>query len=376
MTSRFSLFAYALKVLSLLVVLFCCDLLHECDALRVRETDGDLLYLNFPVSLEKMRAFLDPKLEPETFKGTAWATAVIFKVTKLEMDTALGWVSLPSGSTLVKLQTYVKQGDKKGYLLMNLDFPSGISGWTQKIGCQQREKGASCGTSDTTRGSKGGNKRFEVVRCKEPYAFENFVEYEVTEEEEDKEFLEFVLSRPFKIEQEKKGGVKGTVVRVGAQEGKDDPSLIQGKRVKLTKLNWLQFQKKWPFLEVDETTMANTVAFLSDRLVFIDNEAEPVKNQILEGDEVVEVMWSVKPNLRGFTPSPVSIFEKGEEAPNPIGRIGLHEADAAEDTQDEARSKEGAETGEIVLEVEEEGNRVEDNQQIKVDTKFEVIQWL
>lgn len=133
-------------------------------ALPIEELDKDMLYCNFPVEPQNLQKYLNPKLEPELFEGKAWVTAMIFEVESLKLMTPLGKLPLGGGSELLKLTTSVVRKDTgdKGYLLMNLDFPSSAQGWVQKLGCSATQPGVNCGDS-TVELDKSGSARLSAA---------------------------------------------------------------------------------------------------------------------------------------------------------------------------------------------------------------------
>ncbi|CAE6913054.1 unnamed protein product [Symbiodinium natans] len=234
-----------------------------------------MLYCNFPVDAGNLQSYLSPKLKPELFEGKAWVTAMIFNVESLKLETIFGKVAIGGGSELLKLTTNVVRADNgdKGYLLMNLDFPSGAQGWVQKltskIGCSATQPGVKCG-STTAVLAKSGSAHLE--ESDESY---DGVTYDVAFE---------VINRPYKVLQD---GPQG-VVRVAHQEGKDAPSNYRGYKgfvgscgnvwlvtVNVESLFSSVFAKRWPDLKVDES-FASAHCFWADQLVFVDHDGDKI----------------------------------------------------------------------------------------------------
>eukprot|EP00438_Fugacium_kawagutii_P032361 Skav234864 [mRNA] locus=scaffold840:245697:246458:- [translate_table: standard] len=205
-----------------------------------------MLYCNFPVEPENLEKYLNPKLEPELFEGKAWVTAMIFEVESLKLMTPLGKLPLGGGSELLKLTTSVVRKDTgdKGYLLMNLDFPSSAQGWVQKLGCSATQPGVSCGASTVELDKRGSA---QLSAAYDDATFE--VHFEVTSQPEDPKFLQYLINRPYKVLQDGDQGV----VRVAHQEGRADSSNYQGHQLQVEELTSSVFGKRWPSLAVEES---------------------------------------------------------------------------------------------------------------------------
>ena len=236
-------------------------------ALPIEESDKDMLYCNFPVEPSNLQSYLNPKLQPELYDGKAWVTAMIFQVASLKLQTPLGKIPLGGGSELFKLTTNVvrNQTGDKGYLLMNLDFPSSAQGWVQKMGCSATQPGVQCGAS-TAELEKSGSAH---LRSYDQVTFD--VDFQVTSEHEDSNFLQYVINRPYKALQD---GFRG-VVRMAHQEGKAAASNYQGYRIKVRSLVTSVFAKRWPSLKVEETVTAAR-CFWAKQLVFVEHDGEKI----------------------------------------------------------------------------------------------------
>ena len=236
-------------------------------ALPIEESDKDMLYCNFPVSPENLQSYLNPKLQPELYDGQAWVTAMIFQVASLKLQTPLGKIWLGGGSELFKLTTNVvrRETGDKGYLLMNLDFPSSAEGWIQKMGCSATQPGVKCGAS-TADLQKTGAK---LQSSYDEVTFD--VDFQVTSEHEDPKFLQYVINRPYKVLQD---GPEG-LVRMAQQEGKASPGNYQAYRMKVHSLVSSVFAKRWPSLKVDES-LTSARCFWADQLVFVDHDGEKI----------------------------------------------------------------------------------------------------
>ena len=237
-----------------------------CMALPIEEADKDMLYCNFPVEPSNLQSYLNPKLQPELYEGKAWVTAMIFEVASLKLKTPLGKIPLGGGSELFKLTTNVvrKTTGDKGYLLMNLDFPSSAQGWIEKMGCSATQPGVQCGAT-TADLEKSGSAH---VASYDHVTFD--VEFEMTSEPEDSEFLQYIINRPYKVLQDAQG-----VARVARQDGKDAPGNYRGYRLKLQSLVSSVFAKRWPKLHVEESQAAAR-CFWSDQLIFVDHDGEQI----------------------------------------------------------------------------------------------------
>ena len=235
-------------------------------ALPIQESDKDMLYCNFPVEPSNLQSYLNPKLQPELYAGKAWVTAMIFQVESLKLQTPLGQIPLGGGSELFKLTTNVvrKETGDKGYLLMNLDFPSSAQGWVQKMGCSATQPGVKCGAS-TAQLDKGSAH----LTSYDQVTFD--AKFEVTIEQEDPEFLQYVINRPYKVLQD---GVQGEV-RVARQEGKAVASNYQAYSMRVQSLVSSVFAKRYPTLKVDESQAASR-CFWSKQLVFVDHDGEKI----------------------------------------------------------------------------------------------------
>ena len=233
-------------------------------ALPIEETDKDMLYCNFEVEPEHLEAYLNEKLEPELYEGKAWVTAMMFELSTLKLVTPLGKFPLGGGSELFKLTTNVVRRDtgEKGYLLMNLDFPSGAQGWLQKIGCSATQPGVDCGASTSVL-----EKSTAQLSAYDDATFE--VDFQVTSTPEDPRFLHYVIDRPLKVLQQ---GVRG-VVRVAEQEGKEAKSNYKGYVVKVKSLKSSVFATRWPAFEVNESAFR---CFWAQQLVFVDHDADTI----------------------------------------------------------------------------------------------------
>lgn len=242
-------------------------LLAVPSALPIEESDKDMLYCNFPVELSNLQSYLNPKLQPELYDGKAWVTAMIFEVASLKLQTPLGKIPLGGGSELFKLTTNVvrNQTGDKGYLLMNLDFPSSAQGWVQKMGCSATQPGVQCGAS-TADLEKSGSAHLTSY---DQVTFD--VDFQVTSEHEDSKFLQYVINRPYKALQD---GPRG-VVRMAHQEGKAAASNYQGYHIKVRSLVSSVFAKRWPSLKVEETVTAAR-CFWANQLVFVDHDGEKI----------------------------------------------------------------------------------------------------
>ncbi|CAK9029886.1 Uncharacterized protein SCF082_LOCUS18980 [Durusdinium trenchii] len=236
-------------------------------ALPIEEADKDMLYCNFPMEASRLQSYLNPKLEPELYDGKAWVTAMIFEVASLKLQTPLK-VSIPlgGGSELFKLTTNVvrKETGDKGYLLMNLDFPSSAQGWIQKIGCSATQPGVQCGASTAVL-----DKSSAHITSYDQITFD--VDFQVTSEEEDPNFLQYLINRPYKVLQD---GPRG-VVRMAQQEGKAAAGNYQGYQMKVQSLKSSVFSKRWPSLQVDED-LASARCFWARQLVFVDHDGEEI----------------------------------------------------------------------------------------------------
>lgn len=234
-------------------------------ALPIEESDKDMLYCNFPVSPENLQSYLNPKLQPELYEGQAWVTAMIFQVASLKLKTPLGKIWLAGGSELFKLSTNVvrRETGDKGYLLMNLDFPSSAEGW--RMGCSATQPGVKCGASTADLQKTGAH----LASSYDEVTFD--VDFQVTSEHEDPKFLQYVINRPYKVLQD---GPEG-LVRMAHQEGKASPGNYQAYRMKVHSLVSSVFAKRWPSLKVDESlTFAR--CFWADQLVFVDHDGEKI----------------------------------------------------------------------------------------------------
>ena len=80
----------------------------------------DLLFAHWPVDAARLRPFLHPDVELDTFDGQAWVSVVPFDQT----DTTLrGWPNLPwlSHFPECNLRTYVRAGEVPGIWFLSLD---------------------------------------------------------------------------------------------------------------------------------------------------------------------------------------------------------------------------------------------------------------
>ena len=234
-------------------------------ALPIEETDKEILYCNFEVPQEQLQAYLNPMLEPALYEGKAWVTAMMFELSSLKLVTPLGKVPLGGGSELFKLTRNVVRKDTgdKGYLLMNLDFPSGAQGWVQKMGCSATQPGVDCGAS-TSELQKSGTAHLSSY---DGATFD--VDFQVTSTPEDYGFLQYVINRPWKVLQQ---GVRG-VVRAARQDGRAAGINYGAYRVEVKSLTSSVFATRWPSFKVDESSAR---CFWAEELLFEDHDAQRI----------------------------------------------------------------------------------------------------
>lgn len=253
------------------VTLLCsCAILANVAAQPIQETDHEVLYINYPVDPATLSAYLNPVLKPDIYEGSAWVTAMVFELSSLKLVTPLGNIPVASNSgILVKMFTHVEMpGSHKGYVILNLDFPPGLMGFTQRFGCSATQPGVNCGRCDVNRTHTANGVVDEVSTKDEANAH---IEYKVTSQSEDEEFLKFILYRPWKVLQDGKQGK----VRAAKQDGKDAPGYVAGSRVEVSKITNHLFEKRWP--EWQSSIAYDKVrAFYSKECTFVDHSADPI----------------------------------------------------------------------------------------------------
>ena len=91
------------------VVLFLVSTFVAVCAVTVRETDGEIVYLNMRISVDALNAYLGRggPLRADTWDGSAWLTVMVCRIEKLEMPLFGKWIPLPGSPLLVKTSAAV-----------------------------------------------------------------------------------------------------------------------------------------------------------------------------------------------------------------------------------------------------------------------------
>ena len=90
--------------------------------------EEDLLYIHWPVPVERLRPLVPTELEIETYEGQAWLTMIPFQMTQLHLR---GLPPIPGLSTVpqVELRTYVRMKEQSGVTFLSLDANHPLITW-------------------------------------------------------------------------------------------------------------------------------------------------------------------------------------------------------------------------------------------------------
>ena len=90
------------------------------------QTWENLMFTHWPIDPAKLRPFIPPELEIETFDGNAWIGVTPFVLSRIR------WRGLPpvpgaAGFPEINVRTYVRAGDKPGVFFFSLDAASRLA---------------------------------------------------------------------------------------------------------------------------------------------------------------------------------------------------------------------------------------------------------
>lgn len=86
----------------------------------MRQTWRNLLFLHWPIPVEKLRPFIPASLKIDTFRGSAWLGVILFVIEGI-YPRAVSTLSLVRKFPEINLRTYVKCKDKPGIYFLSID---------------------------------------------------------------------------------------------------------------------------------------------------------------------------------------------------------------------------------------------------------------
>mmetsp|Transcript_4669 Transcript_4669/g.8933 ORF Transcript_4669/g.8933 Transcript_4669/m.8933 type:complete len:249 (-) Transcript_4669:28-774(-) len=227
----------------------------------IRETDSDLLYVNLLVDPAVIEDYLNPAFTLDTYNGKAMVSVMALHIDKLEMQLPFDiWMPTGSSSYLAKTVTYAKHGDEVGYIILSMDFTS----LTESLGCSATQPGVICEHSKYSRDDTN-----VYVSASNDVHFN--ATYTIGTEDADADLLEWVIPRAYKFLQDGVG--EDSTAYHGAQDGKDDPSLVQGVKVDVTDLDTNMLSERFGW---DDASWELGPCFRSDGLLFVDHTADKI----------------------------------------------------------------------------------------------------
>jgi uncharacterized protein YqjF (DUF2071 family) len=97
----------------------------------MRQVWNDLLFAHWPVPPEVMRPFIPPRLELDTFEGSAWVGVVPFHMTGVRLR-AFPPVPYTHAFAELNVRTYVSFGGRPGVYFFSLDAASAPAVWAAR----------------------------------------------------------------------------------------------------------------------------------------------------------------------------------------------------------------------------------------------------
>mmetsp|Transcript_43980 Transcript_43980/g.110858 ORF Transcript_43980/g.110858 Transcript_43980/m.110858 type:complete len:265 (+) Transcript_43980:53-847(+) len=256
------------NVLALAFLVLACVMVAS--SIDVLETDSGLLFINIPMHNETLRNFIHPSVEVDTFNGSGWVTLMVYHIDSLKGKLLGHWVPLGGAGMLVKTVTYVTHGDKKGYLILSMDFDSSIMGGIESLGCKATQKGVLCRHANEIKLTK------EHVTLSSTEGATITGSFSISNQSAPSDLLTWFIKRDFKFLQDGshvsmtpslgKSGAKVTCPSVGATVQSAGVGI--GSTLLSTRFGWTEEQ------QVD--ICANGECFFSHGCVFVDETSETV----------------------------------------------------------------------------------------------------
>ncbi|MGM7723666.1 YqjF family protein [Metabacillus sp. Hm71] len=92
----------------------------------MRQTWRNLLFLHWPIPLEKLRPYIPSALQVDTFNGSAWLGIILFVIEGI-YPLGLSSVSLTPSFPEINVRTYVTCNGKPGIYFMSIDVENWAS---------------------------------------------------------------------------------------------------------------------------------------------------------------------------------------------------------------------------------------------------------
>lgn len=253
-----------MKIFVFLIVLTFISTFH------IRESDDNIFWVNVPVDKEDIQQFLTPDLLPSIYNDKAWISIMLFNIYSIKTNVSGFWVEVPMTTGLtnkISVLVETKKGEK-GYLILSMDFDSGIIGTIKSIGCGKTEIGVICETC------KSLNNDHSNTQWITKHGYMMTASYKVNESEyENLEFAKFVSNRPFKFEKD-----SNSKTYFYQQAGKDSKSNFDFKSINVTNVQSNILNRRFGLVsKYEENLCKNNVCFWSNHLVFEDDGAVEYK---------------------------------------------------------------------------------------------------
>ena len=113
----------------------------------VNESDANLYFYAVPVPPVVMQEWLNDDLRPSLFNESAWVVVNPYSLVGIAEKFAGKYIRVPGVvGPIVKTFAAVEfsNGSHPGYMVLNMDFGTGISDWMQTEGCKSTQKGVDC----------------------------------------------------------------------------------------------------------------------------------------------------------------------------------------------------------------------------------------